>query len=279
MKTIKLYAFEELQKYLDDMGYPKVNSDGILVIKTDFRKAYEEGKIVFKGDGIYLLHNGKEWKGYMYRRDYRVSNYGLPKFHLVKCEKIREFIDNHLFNQYYIWSNAETVDVIERGVGEVHKDCDLSLCNFCKNELIFNSSPTTTSFYETIKKEVMADQKVVQVDINGYTLDWDKISKEYKQKKEYCCERCGTKAVKKADYRFFHVHHKDGNKVNNNEENLECLCILCHSKVDNYHLSKIEEAEIEEYKNSRSYVSCKLTRRLKELKDKSEYYKTKQLII
>ena len=229
MKTIKLYAFEELQKYLDDMGYPKVNSDGILVIKTDFRKAYEEGKIIFKGDGIYLLHNGKEWKGYMYMRDYRVSNYGLPKFHLVKCEKIREFIDNHLFNQYYIWSNAETVDVIERGVGEVHKDCDLSLCNFCKNELIFNSSPTTTSFYETIKKEVMADQKVVQVDIN--------------------------------------------------EENLECLCILCHSKVDNYHLSKIEEAEIEEYKNSRSYVSCKLTRRLKELKDKSEYYKTKQLII
>ena len=37
-------------------------------------------------------------------------------------------------------------------------------------------------------------------------------------------------------------------------------CILCHSKVDNYHLSKIEEAEIEEYKNSRSYVSCKLIR-------------------
>lgn len=56
-------------------------------------------------------------------------------------------------------------------------------------------------------------------------------------------------------------------------------CVLCHSKVDNYHLSKIEEAEIEEYKNSRSYVSCKLTRRLKELKDKSEYYISKQLII
>ena len=48
-------------------------------------------------------------------------------------------------------------------------------------------------------------------------------------------------------------------------------CVLCHSKVDNYHLSKIiEEAEIEEYKNSRSYVSCKLIRRLKELTDKSE---------
>lgn len=57
-------------------------------------------------------------------------------------------------------------------------------------------------------------------------------------------------------------------------------CVLCHSKVDNYHLSKIEEAEIEEYKNSRSYVSCKLIRRLKELKDKSELIsKTKQLII
>jgi len=52
-------------------------------------------------------------------------------------------------------------------------------------------------------------------------------------------------------------------------------CVLCHSKVDNYHLSKIEE-----YKNSRSYVSCKLIRRLKELKDKSELIsKTKQLII
>lgn len=249
MKTIKLYDFEELQKYLDDIGCPKVNSDGILVIKTDFRKAYEEGKILFKRDGIYLLHNGKEWKGYMYMRDYRVSDYGLPKFHLVKCEKIREFISNHLFNQYYIWSNADTVDVMERWGGGVHKDCNLSLCGYCKNELIgHSSSSSTVGFYETIKKEIMADQKVVQVDINGRTLDWDKISKEYRQKKDYCCERCGIKAQTKADYRFFHVHHKDGNKVNNNEENLECLCILCHSKIDDYHLNKIEQYEVEKFK-------------------------------
>ena len=32
-----------------------------------------------------------------------------------------------------------------------------------------------------------------------------------------------------------HVHHKNGKKADNKEANLQCLCIDCHSKVDNTH--------------------------------------------
>ena len=242
---IKLYSFEELHKYLDNKGYPKVNSDGVLVIKTDFRKAYEEGKIIFENDGIYLVHEGKKWKGYMYMKDYIVSQYGYPRFHLVMCKIIKDFIDKNLFNQYYIWSNAETVDVIDRHTKELYENCNLSLCKNCRDILI-NYSPSTKDFYDSIKKEIINDKREIQVDIYGYTLDWRQVAKLYKEEKEYTCEHCGIKAKSKADYRFFHVHHKNGNKTNNSENNLECLCIRCHSKIDNHHLSKIDELEIKE---------------------------------
>ena len=36
-----------------------------------------------------------------------------------------------------------------------------------------------------------------------------------------------------------HVHHINGDKLNNNESNLKCLCLYCHAHVDNHHLKRL----------------------------------------
>ena len=34
---------------------------------------------------------------------------------------------------------------------------------------------------------------------------------------------------------YMHVHHKNGDKLNNKENNLQCLCLYCHANVDERH--------------------------------------------
>jgi len=54
--------------------------------------------------------------------------------------------------------------------------------------------------------------------------------------REYKCERvgCTVKDSWCGNSLKLHVHHKDGNWLNNTKENLEFRCPNCHSQTDNY---------------------------------------------
>jgi hypothetical protein len=87
---------------------------------------------------------------------------------------------------------------------------------------------------------------------NGRTLNKDKSNDEIFNdsikrktstiKKEYInrfldgiprCENCNIKNWDNKPI-VFQLHHKDGNHLNNNIENLVLLCPNCHSQTDNY---------------------------------------------
>lgn len=251
----KLYSFEKLHQFLDDRNYPKVSTDGFQVIKTDFSKAFREGKISFEEDGIYLEYQGKKWRGYMFmgeqigknafRGNYSVEKYDdYPRFHLKKCSVIANFIDKGIFHHFYIWANDRYTDVIDRDTEELHTDVVLKLCSRCKNLMKDDIENTTLEFYESLDKESIFKEEIVQTDIFGYTLYWQSISNAYKRKQNYTCEQCGIQ-VEKKDRRFIHTHHKNGDKLNNSESNLECLCILCHSQVDKNHTEKTNPRDLE----------------------------------
>lgn len=252
--VVKLYSFEKLHSYLDEHNYPKVSSNGFQIIKTDFKQAYTDGKISFKEDGIYLENNGKKLRGYIFRGkkindnyigEYRVSLYNkFPKFHLAKCEKISDFIEKGKLKEFYIWSNYKNTDVIDKNTQEIHENITLNLCNYCKDILI-NPEETTEEFYNKLEKEGVFSKK--GEDLFGYKPNWQKISNDYRKKHNYTCQSCGRK-VEKKDKHFIHTHHKDGNKLNNYETNLQCLCILCHSNVDENHKNKINTRDLENFK-------------------------------
>ncbi|MDD3773602.1 MAG: hypothetical protein PHC38_13240 [Weeksellaceae bacterium] len=230
-----LYEFDILDKKMDEWGFPKLQSgSGFKIIRTDFEEAYKAGNIRFGDDGIYLEHEGKEYRGYMFIKEPWITQYNsYPKFHLTRCKTIDEFIRSGRFKIRYEWSNSNVNDLIDKTTRQIYKDEVLGYCYNCKQK-IFDEIEDTEDFFETLDTEEI-EETSHEVDIFGYDRNWQKISREYRKKMDFTCEECGIKIENRADQRFLHTHHKNGDKANNRLSNLQCLCVLCHSHENERH--------------------------------------------
>jgi hypothetical protein len=238
-----LYQFQQLGEKLTEWGFPPIHfeSDYEVIPPTDFSIAYMAGEIKFRPDGIYLTHNGKECKVYMYLTKSYISRFGNhPKFHLTKCRTIQEFIDNNEFEENYSLANSNIVDLVDDTTGIEYNDITLRFCENCRKKIRTWIS-TTDDFFNSLDRPEIRTMPTIETDIFGYTKDWQFISKEYRRSIDYTCESCGIKSVNNFDNRYWHVHHKDGNKMNNQKTNLECLCILCHSYQDIRHKENFDK--------------------------------------
>jgi hypothetical protein len=249
-----LYTFENLDRRLDLLGFPKIKGNsGFQTIRTDFRKAYDAGKIEFRDDGIYLIDKGRELKGYMYMPTYRVKHYGsFSKFHITNCSVIEDFIQKRNFKLFYTWSNHKTNDITDRDTGHIHHDQNLKLCSQCSKLLLEREMRDTEDFFNTLDNKDIEEQDI-EIDIFGYVKGKEKISKAYRKKMEYRCEECGIQCRNPMHRRWWHVHHIDGDKTNNSESNLECLCVECHAKKDGVHQENFGNnkwnSEVSSFKN------------------------------
>ena len=245
-----LYQFEQLKRKLDQLGYPKIQSgSGFEIIKDiDFKNAYQSGDInLSEKDGIYY----KNQRGYTFIKEAWITRYDrYPKFHLIKCEKIQEFISDRKYEQRYVWSNSNVNDLIDITTGNRYKNQNLSLCGFCRKELTQSDiKEDTEEFFKSL------DKRESETDIFGYSKDQEKISKLYRKEQNYTCESCGVqcKDGKSLHKKWWHLHHIDGNKTNNEKSNFACLCICCHSERHKENFStpsqKIDiESFVKEYK-------------------------------
>jgi len=248
-----LYTFTNLANKLTQLGYPEAKQMGFQIIKKDLTQEQKAGNIDFKGDGIYLNVDGHEYKGYMYIKEADIQKWGFPKFHITECQTIIDQKARGAFDGHYFWHNSNTVTIKDRRTGKVHESVTLELCGYCSHEAIAKYS-NTEGFYNLLDKQELEDiNREIEVDIFGYTRDWQKISREYKKEKEYKCESCGLQVTNQFDKRYIHVHHRNGDKLNNRRSNLECVCILCHSFKDSNHQHNTErrrmQAELKTFVN------------------------------
>lgn len=201
-----------------------------------------DGTLGITDEGIFNVDNntGEARRVFLYKSEYKLRQYGPPKYHICKCRTIIDFMNFDGSIPKYRQSNSMHVKVIN--LDDNRKEVELDNLPLCKNcaRILGDADLNMTSyeFAELLRRTWQTSQvsnRQVEVDVNGYTRDWQAISQQFRKRHNYTCERCGVKVMGFMESEFIQTHHRNGDKTNNDESNLECLCIKCHSEIDTTH--------------------------------------------
>lgn len=268
MKLINFLKDAKLNSLRDKMGADLVQWDGSSNWNSfdpfGFRAALrEKGEVdlpfteinVSKDETLELYGQ----KVLVYIRDQRYSYYLKYKFHIANCSTLVDAQRNQKYDKYVASINVNgkfKVNLIH-GNSWVEKDKDVNL-KVCKNclkalnykgyrqshgvkQTIYNSF-SIDEFFQLYKIQTIKKPKYTSVTapINNYTKDFDSIAKELKAKKNNTCESCFKDLSQ--DKKFLHVHHIDGIKSNNHDQNLKVVCIGCHAnEPDHGHMKLLPD--------------------------------------
>ena len=246
MEDEPIYQFEGLKRLLTTLGYKVGQATGYREVENvDVDLNELRNNIEFTSDGIFLIdsNDGSRQQIFLYKRNYHLEAFGKPRYHIRKCRIIQEFMDSGTFKQEY--RRANTTSVLVCDMDDEYTDKlvdDLPLCKYCARLVSQEYRDlNSTEFVEVLRESSDDSQEdvggTIEVDIFGYTKDWETISRAYREKCDFTCEECGIRIDDPFDHHYMHVHHINGDKTNNRESNLKCLCIRCHSQVDEFHQS------------------------------------------
>lgn len=200
----------------------------------------QRGEMRFDPQGIFVKDNrGNEHQVFLYKRDYHLSKW-VPRFHICRCRTIDEFIMSGGFNDHYMRTNCEPVKVADMDENYKIKEVEgLPLCRNCYSVIRRYGNIDSTEFAELLREAHEEVEPEVEKDIFGYTRDWEKVSHNYRENKNYTCEECGLRIDDPYDRQYMHCHHISGEKTDNDTSNLKCLCLYCHAHVNERHLRRL----------------------------------------
>ncbi|SHO81101.1 hypothetical protein MNB_SV-15-820 [hydrothermal vent metagenome] len=188
----------------------------------------------------------------------RLTKKDLYKYHIYKCSTITQMFNAERKHRYKInkRDDGKFFFIFNDYRGNILKKSENQELNICKNCLAkflhkyvsdndvenfnlqdFHNQNSNLFDFDTSSLEKGEDAKP-----NVYSQRWNRISTQFKIKKDYTCEACNWKAQNQYQQRFIHTHHQNGDKTNNRDENLKALCIKCHSEVDVFH-SRIKKQD------------------------------------
>lgn len=175
----------------------------------------------------------------------------LYKYHIYKCSTLSKMFSAGRKHRYKLNSRDDGTFffIFNDYSGRILKEEKNQKLNICKNCLQkfqgrYASDTDVNNF--KLKKFHQQNKQFFNFDTsklekgenatpNYYISNWQNISTQIKTKHNYTCESCFWKAKDNYQKRFIHTHHQNGDKRNNQNENLKVLCIKCHSEVDSYH--------------------------------------------
>lgn len=223
---------------IDEEFVRRLGKEGIDIDDFDQIKKESDGTLSYKNKRVLV-----------YIRDIKEYNeqQSLPKFHLGFCSTLETMTQANRFGRYVVY-NGEDANFTVNFIGPPTRSAvrKLDVCKNCLALLRWNNYSAKasqqfknsivrdfklTDFFEKYPKDLLSIIPTHTADtapINDYTDDWGMISESIKQQRGYQCESCGLK-LSGSNRKFLDAHHKDGNKANNNPNNIEILCLGCHS--------------------------------------------------
>lgn len=266
MSKVEFPAFTKLQNLINKFGFKEVKVDAkvmeeIAVLNTfgeeisDIRelivnsegilfKLYSDGSIgkvnlyIASKDGVENLETAKNL----------AKNYtSLYKYHILQCSTLTSMFNSNRKYRYkintrnngtfyflYADFNGKTVAKSKNQKLAICKNClklaigrnsDYDVANFNLKDF---RDKNISVFSDNIDFDDFEQGEDVQA--NVYPQNWNSISKQIKELKNYTCEICNWNPKTDKGKRFIHTHHQNGDKTKNTPENLKALCIDCHSK-------------------------------------------------
>lgn len=162
------------------------------------------------------------------------------KFHIAWCKTLDTMRQDGRFGRYHATNRLDGSFEIDDGRGR-HQDVELKVCRNCLEKLNYRESANKvirhTVFNSFVLKEFFSHYSTCfrympkgfhNSKNSGYTEDWREISNRIRTRSGFVCGDCG---VDMSSHRnLCDVHHKDGVKYNNKDENLDIVCRDCHRK-------------------------------------------------
>lgn len=248
----------------------KVSIDDDIAIKLTTRGGIEidledvsidpTGVWVYKGHHVLLFIPDQGW-------DFNDVMSGIKegkKFHLTDCQTIDDMKRKDRFARYQATNNTEGIFAIhgkdrlnsQSKSGEVR----LHVCKNCLTKLNYkdyNKARYKTKqeiyqnfnldeFFKHYQTSFAKEPPNVGQDKAGYPANWDMISANHRQKRNWTCEQCHVNLSE--HHHLLDTHHIDGVRHHTAEHNLKALCKTCHkaqSQHGHYYVSYDDQLKLD----------------------------------
>ncbi len=166
------------------------------------------------------------------------------RFHIRNCKTLQQmFIDNRI-DRYVATNRSDGKFSVDAADSKQSIDATLFICKNCLIELNWKGyvdlGKPANIWKGFCLREFFAEYSTFFVNMpkytehtsprSGYTKDWPRISRQYKEQRGWRCEQCEVELSDSRHRSLLHVHHMNGRSEDNNHSNLRALCRLCHSK-------------------------------------------------
>lgn len=192
----------------------------------------------------------------LYVRDQYYPNINPYKYHIAWCDTLESRKKDKKIDRYVITRKNDELFYINKFNKHTHELMDkdvkekMYVCRAClrkldyegykragydkdKKDVIFNRFSLEKFLEEDkrqksfIPEDVNLESNFVQP-LNKYSSNWSAVSRRYREKVNWKCERCGKDFhLNKSDLT---VHHINSSKYDVRDENLIALCRECHEK-------------------------------------------------
>jgi len=267
MKLFNFIYFEPFNKVKERMGIPRDELGSIKPITISKSKLPTVEDIKLKTVGIEVninevkfLEDGtlgyKDRRVLLYIGDVKYVSWGTksskdPRFHISACKMLLQMKSAGRFQQKYVVATREDglFPVHYIGSGAIVPDKKLNICQYCLGHIKYKGftyskmtekerrfavdSFSIAEFFDKYPKSLQPEVPLhndITAPTNTYPSNFNEISKAYRNKIGWVCEKCLISLKDENLHRYLHVHHKDGGQHNNVDSNLEALCIYCHSE-------------------------------------------------